>query len=126
MAYREWKHPSSKFNQLYKRLRELPGIFHGPEDDVDEYQQVGELQPQWHEAAETPPSAFREWLDARLDQKASDERQYFLQQVFIVYLRLGSTHAVARATGICQTIVSKSVKTYKTQLENEFYNTDPY
>ena len=141
MAQNEWNHPSSKFNQVYrnrvenKLLRDVNLHEIEEKSEVDSNDNADRYNPDYDNfklkysailESETPMFTFREWLDKRLDRKASDEREYFLQQIFIAYLRLGTIDEVSKATTICKSIVTSAVKTYKTQIENDYRNSDHY
>lgn len=162
-AINEWRHPASKFNQLYRRNPTLPINQQISRDTVEDeptdfrrwldrhlsrdtsYNEakVRKAEAKAKESAarslkirdqllkhETDQQAIQqiheshairmERIKADLEKATKPEDDFFLNELFILYLQLGSTHKVSKETGIPQATVSKCINTYKIQVQDEY------
>jgi len=55
-----------------------------------------------------------------LDKAIKPQEDFFLNEIFLLFLKLGSTYKVEAATGIDRRVISKSIKIYKQQIEDEY------
>lgn len=162
-ATNEWKHPSSKFNQLYRRNPTLPldkqlaktVIEDDPSDfrrwldrhisrDTSYNEEVIRRAEAKAQAITAKANRIREQLlaNAKTDQEVQEineahqqrmqriteildkatkpEEEFFMNELFLLYLKLGSIRNVAEAIGIPKTTVFKCIQTYKQQIYDEY------
>jgi hypothetical protein len=97
-ALNEWRHQSSKFNQTHRRKPEkaFRSMILAESSELDKF------------------------LNIFLSRNIKDEQELFHNEIFILYLSLGSTRKVAEKTAINYATISLSVKYYSEKIKLEY------
>lgn len=105
-ATNQWCDPNSPFNKETGRLK---------------YVTDNKVKPNT-----TDKTEFQQFMDDYLSTpRKENTREWFLNELFLVYLELGSTTKTSEATGIHQTIVYNCVKEYREEIEHEYNRLHP-